>query len=167
MQEAILSQYRELMGKLESLPQEIAAAQTDLAQAKMTRSQTNKTLADLEVQIIQHNGGWANLGKNDGDRKNALADILAKHATYQGWVRTLGREEAKVSELEIEVDTFTREYGAVCYQARLLAGLMSYLGNAGAPVQAEGDIDFSRSLPHNGTASNGSVTAADAAAIGL
>ena len=166
MQKQILAQYRDIMGKLATLPREIAQAQDELAQAKMTSGQTDKTLSELEVKTIQGAGGWAGMGKNDGDRKNALANMLTQNSTFRNLTRTQDAEAQAISDLTIEVDYLTRVYGAVCYQARLLASLMSYLGNAGAPVEGAGDIEFMAApLATNG--SNGHVTVADAEAIGL
>jgi len=69
-----------------------------------------------------------------------------------------------IARLTNDVDNLTRQFAAVGYQAKLHAALLGYLAAAGAvqPV----DVSFGMGVSGNHT-DNGTVTPADAAAIGL
>lgn len=130
----LLETYTDLMEKLQTLPDDIAALQLDLSAEKMALTEANKRLESREVEIIGQAGGWAALGKNDGDRKNNLAMLLNRDAQYQRWAGHKAESEAAVGRMNDQLAALERQYGAVCYAVRLHSALLQYLGSAGAPV---------------------------------
>ena len=168
MKEQILEQYKALMVSLSNLPAEIQAAQGDLADVKRQAADTKRLLeqheqaASLRIE-----------GKNADERKAKLALALASDNTFQLLTNAQRKEQADIDALTIEVESLTRQYGAVCFQAQLHAGLMQYLSNAKAPVavlptDTLGDVMFqpTQYAPRT-TNGNSYVTADDAAIIGL
>jgi len=160
MQKEIIRTYAELMTKLDDLPGEIAAVQTDLNAAKMQLSTSEKTLDDIEAQTLLNVDG-----KNAEERKAKLAATLKGDQVYTRWYKAAAVERQEVAALTNDVTRLTNQFAAVGYQARLHAGLMNYLAASGAVTPA-GDMNFNMGAkPSN--AANGHVTAADAADIGL
>jgi len=171
MQEKLMEQYAYLNEGLSRLPDDIHEMSLDLAEAKRLRAETGQALAALEIEVTQKAGGWAALGKNEGDRKTTLTALLNADKAYQTWTERGRTEERTVSGIEIAMSTAERQYGAVCYQARLLAALLNYLGNAGAPtpkLDEIGDHIFARPTPTptNG-AGYGTIDVAAARETGL
>jgi hypothetical protein len=162
MKEQILQQYQALMGSLYNLPADIAVAQSDLADIKRQAADTKRLLEQHEQAMVLQIGG-----KNAEERKANLCLALADNTTFQRLTAAQRKEQQDIDAITIEADMLTRQYGAVCFQAQLLAGLMQYLSNAKAPVEvlptdSLGDVVFAPRA--NG---NTYVTADDAAAIGL
>ncbi len=164
MQAQILATYTDLMTKLNTLPDEIAAAQTDLNAAKMQLGTSEKTLADIEAQTA-----LGVEGKNAEERKARLTQTLKADAVYVRWAKAADLERADVAKLTVEADMLLRQFAAVGYAAKLHAGLMAYLAAAGA-VSNVGDINFNMGKPQtqaNGNGAGQHMTAADAADLGL
>lgn len=162
MKEQILQQYTALMAALTNLPAEIAAAQGDLAEAKRTTADTKRLIEQHEQETALRIEG-----KNAEERKAKLALALANDAAYQRLTAAQRKEQQDIDALTIEVESLTRQYGAVCFQAQLHAGLMQYLSNARTPVtvletDSLGDVVFAPRANNNTY-----VMADDAAAIGL
>jgi hypothetical protein len=145
------------------LPGEIAAAQTDLNAAKMQLSVSERTLADLEAQA-----SLSVEGKNAEERKTKLTQVLKADTVYVRWAKAADVERADVGGLTTEYDRLTRKFTAVGYAARLTASMAEMLAAMG-PTKVTADVQFSP-FGTNGKAAGanaGSVTAADAADIGL
>lgn len=158
MQKEIIRTYAELMTKLDDLPGEIAAVQTELTAARLDLDRDERGVKDIEAQIFGE-------GTNDEKRKADKIAKLKADAVYQRWARAADRGRREVAVLSDQVEGLTRQFAAVGYQARLHAGLMNYLAASGAVTPA-GDMNFNMGgKPSNGA--NGHVTAADAADIGL
>ena len=160
MQAQILATYADLMTRLDTLPKEIAAVQTDLNAAKMQLATSEKTLADIEAQTALNVEG-----KNAEERKARLAQALKADAVYVRWAKAADVERQDVAKLTTELDLYIRQFGAVGYAAKLHAELMGFLGSSGA-ISAVGDINFNMGKPVNGNGA-GHMTAADAAELGL
>lgn len=167
MKEQILEQYKALMVSLANLPAEIQAAQGDLADVRRQAADTKRLLdqheqaASLRIE-----------GKNADERKAKLALALANDNAFQRLTAAQRKEQTDIDALTIEVESLTRQYGAVCFQAQLHAGLMQYLSNAKAPVallptDSLGDVVFQPTQYTARTNGNSYVTADDAASIGL
>lgn len=162
MQEQLINTYTQLMTELDNLPQEIAAAQNDLLAVKRQVSDSKTLLDSLEASL-----SLTIEGKNAEERKARLTQALSTHQNYQRIRATLRKESEEADNLTNTVDALTRQYGAVSFQARLHAALLTYLGSAGAPVRLDslGDVVFPPArTPHY---NNHHVTADDAAQIGL
>ena len=163
MQEQLINTYTQLMTDLDNLPHEIAAAQNDLTAVKRQVNDSKTLLDNIEASL-----SLTIEGKNAEERKAKLVQALTTHQNYQRIKATLRKESEEADMLANSVDTLTRQYGAVCYQARLHAALCSFLGSAGAPVNLHSlsDVVFppASSTRHN---NNHLVTADDAAQIGL
>lgn len=175
MQQNIIAIYQDLMGKLETLPNEIAAVQANMNAVKTQLAASEKAMADIEAETAQ-----SIEGKNADERKAKLAAALKTHATYQRFARAADKERADVTALNVDYDLYMRQFTAVGFQARLHAGLMNYLA-AAAPGT---DIDFnmdpagksaaqlrrvngSNGTGHGANGSGGNVTPSDAADLGL
>jgi hypothetical protein len=166
MKEQIFEQYKALMASLSNLPAEIAAAEGDKAVLKRQSADT-KRLVEQHEQAIALNIE----GKNAEERKARLALALAQDAAYQRLIKAQRQEAEELDTLQVEVDMLTRQYGAVCFEAQLLSGLMQYLSNAKAPVTVTttdslGDVVFQPTSYATRSDNNTTyVTSADAAAF--
>ena len=164
MQAQILATYADLMTRLDTLPKEIAAVQTDLNAAKMQLATSEKTLADIEAQTALNVEG-----KNAEERKARLTQALKADAVYIRWDKAAAVERADIAKLTTEYDRLTREFAAVGYAARLTASMAEMLAAMG-PNTAQ-DVQFNMDAAGKSAAvlnaSNGHVTAQDAADIGL
>jgi uncharacterized protein with NAD-binding domain and iron-sulfur cluster len=158
MQAQLIQTYQQLMTELHNLPNEIATVQTDLNAAKMQLSASEKTLADIEAQTALNVEG-----KNAEERKARLAQTLKLDAVYVRWSKAADIERADVANLTNNYDLLVRQFAAVGYAAKLHAGLLTYLAESGA-ISSVGDINFGMGKPQG---SNGHMTAADAADLGL
>ena len=160
MQAQILATYADLMTRLDTLPKEIAAVQTDLNAAKMQLATSEKTLADIEAQTALNVEG-----KNAEERKARLVQTLKLDAVYVRWSKAADLERQGVAKLTTELDLLVRQFGAVGYAAKLHAELMHFLGSSGA-ISTVGDINFNMGTKANGNGA-GYMTATDAADLGL
>lgn len=171
MQQQLIDTYAGIMASLATLPDEIAGYQSDLTEAKLRKAETDKQLARIEAGIVAEAGGWKALGSNEKERELALPALLRKSGGWAALDAELTTLTRTVAEMADELSATERQYGAVCYMAKLHGALLSYLGNAGAPV---GDValptaDFftmtnAQFAARNG---NGAATVADAAELGL
>ena len=165
----LIDTYAGIMASLATLPDEIAGYQSDLTEAKMRKAETDKHLARIEAGIVAEAGGWKALGSNEKERELALPALLRKSVSWfalDGELTTLTRT---VAEMADELAAAERQYGAVCYMARLHGALLTYLGNSGAPADvALPTADFfvmtSAQVARNG---NGAATVANAEELGL
>ena len=167
MHQQLINQYTDIMASLANLPGEIAAAQTDLNAAKMQLSVSDRTLADIEAQTALNVEG-----KNAEERKARLMLTLKADAVYTRWSKAADVERADVAKLSNDVDMLTRQFAAVGYAARLTAATMEMLAAMG-PDRGK-DIEFHMDAAGKSAAqvarvngSNGTITAQDAADIGL
>ena len=162
MQDELIATYAQLMTSLETLPEEIAAVQSDLTKSKFSLAQ-----CETEMDRLEAEQSLTVEGKNAEERKAKLALALKAHtfhaklaAEAMGWRKDIAR-------LTNDVDNLTRQFTAVGFQARLHASLLAYLAAAAAPGQPI-DVSFGMgSKSNNNHTGNGTVTPADAAAIGL
>ena len=122
-----------------------------MTQAKIAANDSQRLIDEIEDSLRLK----ASEESNDAKRKAKLAELCGQHEGYRRLTAALQREKGAVAALTDAVANLNMQYEATCYQSRLHAGLMNYLGSAGAPVQ----------FKTNGH--NGHVSVADAAAIGL
>ena len=167
MHQQLINQYADIMASLDNLPGEIAAVQTDLNAAKAQLATSDRTLADIEAQTALNVEG-----KNAEERKARLSQVLKADAVYVRWSKAADVERADIAKLTNDVDMLTRQFAAVGYAARLTAATMEMLAAMG-PNKA-GDIEFHMDASGKSAAqiarvngSNGTITAQDAADIGL
>jgi hypothetical protein len=167
MHQQLIDTYTNIMADLGNLPGEIATAQMDLNAAKTQLATSDRTLADIEAQTALNVEG-----KNAEERKARLTQALKADAVYVRWSKAADVERADVAKLTNEVDMLTRQFAAVGYAARLTAATMEMLAAMG-PNKA-GDIEFHMDASGKSAAqiarvngSNGTITAQDAADIGL
>ena len=167
MHQQLIAEYMNTMVRLDNLPGAIAAVQTDLNAAKAQLATSERTLADIEAQTALNVEG-----KNAEERKARLGLALKTDAVYIRWDKAAALERADVARLTTEFDRLSREFAAVGYVARLTAAAMEMLAAMG-PNKAQ-DIDFRMDGAGKSAAqidringSNGHMTAADAAEVGL
>ena len=164
MHQQLINQYTDIMASLANLPGEIAAVQTDLNAAKAQLATSDRTLADIEAQTALNVEG-----KNAEERKARLSQALKADAVYIRWDKAAAVERADIAKLTTEYDRLTREFAAVGYAARLTASMAEMLAAMG-PNTAQ-DVQFNMDAAGKSAAvlnaSNGHVTAQDAADIGL
>jgi hypothetical protein len=159
MQQQLIDTYTDLMASLQTLPEEIAAAQSDLTNVKLALGAAERDLERIEAEIL-----LTVEGKNAEERKARFALTCQENIFHRAQSAEARAGRDAIARLSNDVDNLTRQFAAVGYQAKLHAALLGYLAAAGAvPV----DVSFGmggKTQPANG---NGSVTPADAAAIGL
>jgi hypothetical protein len=159
MHEQIVSTYRSLMTSLNTLPDEIAAAQADLTGAKIDLANSDKVIDAIEAETA-----LTIEGKNAEERKAKLGQTLRTLPVYVTAERLASERRRNVATLTNDVDNLTRQFAAVGYATKLHAGLMAYLASA-APGK-EFDVTFGAD-PAIAVNGNGTITAADAAELGL
>jgi len=156
MQKQLIQTYTDIMGRLAELPAAIEQAQIELTAAKLDLDRDERTVKDIETATRGD-------GKNDEERKADKIAKLKADAIYQRWAQSADKGRREVAVLADQVDSLTRQFAAAGYAAKLHAGLLNYLAAAGA-VSSVGDINFGMGKPQG---SNGHMTAADAADLGL
>jgi len=171
MQQQLIDTYADIMASLATLPDEIAGYQSDLTEAKLRKAEADKELSRLDGVLIARAGGYKGLGSNEKERELALDNLRNADATRRKLDAELTTLTRTVAEMADELSAAERQYGAVCYMARMHGALLTYLGNAGAPA---GDValptaDFftmtnAQFAARNG---NGAATVADVAELGL
>lgn len=166
MHSNLLATYNDLMSSLAALPEEIALAQGDLTEVKRQIGDSKTLLDSIEASL-----SLTIEGKNAEERKARLMQALETHQNYQRIKAALRKESAQADGLANDVDSLTRQYGAVSFQARLHAALLTYLGNASVHIAALGnDVLFTPPVnaPRTtGNGFNGTATVADAETLGL
>jgi len=159
MHEQIVSTYRSLMTSLATLPDEIAAAQEDLIDAKIALSTFDKALDVIETETA-----LTVEGKNAEERKARLAQMLRTLPNYVAAEHIATAQRCVVTSMTNDVDKMTREFAAVGYAAKLLAALMDYLASAAPGKEFDVTFGADNAIAINGI---GNITAADAAELGL
>ena len=161
MQEQLIATYAGLMTSLATLPEEIAAAQSDLTSAKIALGAAERELERIEAEIQ-----LTVEGSNDVKRKAAFTLACRENIFHRAQSAEARAGRDAIARLTNDVDNLTRQFTAVGFQARLHASLLAYLA-AAAPGQPI-DVSFGMgSKSNNNHTGNGTVTPADAAAIGL
>ena len=159
MQDELIATYAQLMTSLDDLPQEIAAAQSDLTSAKIALGAAERELERIEAEIQ-----LTVEGSNDVKRKAAFTLACRENIFHRAQSAEARAGRDAIARLTNDVDNLTRQFTAVGFQARLHAALLAYLA-AAAPGQPV-DVSFGMGSKSAGNG-NGTVTPADAAAIGL
>ena len=161
MQDELIATYTSLMTSLATLPEEIAAAQSDLTSAKIALGAAERELERIEAEIQ-----LTVEGSNDVKRKAAFTLACRENIFHRAQSAEARAGRDAIARLTNDVDNLTRQFTAVGFQARLHASLLAYLA-AAAPGQPI-DVSFGMgSKSNNNHTGNGTVTPADAAAIGL
>lgn len=164
----LIDTYSQLMASLATLPDEIAGYQKDLTNARMQKAAADSALSQTEDDIIVAAGGMKGLGSNPEERKLAAAQLCRNNAKYIALTSQQATLTRTVAEMSDELAAAERQYGAVCYQTRLHSALLSYLGNAGAPVGNVTMPTFVGTVNMDGFKGfTGAATVADAAELGL
>ncbi len=173
MHEQIVSTYRSLMTSLNTLPDEIAAAQAELTEAQKPVAEAKKTIALIDecIEVRKAELTFEAVGKNDGERKAALTIAVSKDSEMLIHVDARRNAETKfieaqrnVASLTNDVDNLTRQFAAVGYATKLHAGLMAYLATAAPGKEFDVTFGADNAIAVNG---NGTITAADAEELGL
>lgn len=128
--EAITRKYLELMDSLSEIPHELAEAEEEEAHLRSSISRNQRTLEEREALVVMKEGGWGALGKNEGDRKYRLKQLLIEDAQYQRMAEAIEDEQQTLAEVQVSAEALRRQYGAVTYQARLHAAYMAYMAGA-------------------------------------
>lgn len=136
MYDRMIATYTDLMDKLDNLPAKVALDEDEMLQLKRSIAPLEDAMEQRRIELIFAAGGWAALGKNEGERSMAEKKMLSEDAAYQRIDIDVTAQRIKDSE---------RQYGAVCYQARLTAAFMGFIAGAGnihaeattAPMSAE------------------------------
>lgn len=162
MQQKLIDDYKNLMHKLMVLPGEIDEAQRKVTERRMEIADLESSLAVRDAVLIGQIDG-----KNAEQRKANLTLRQENDAAYQRMTHDIAELRGELAAMQDTLTHLERVYSAVCYQTRLHAAMLNYLGSAGAPVR-HAELDFTPIRSNWGTTTaNGSVTAEDAAQIGL
>jgi chromosome segregation ATPase len=159
MHELIVATYRALMTSLHTLPDEIATAQTDLTTAKIDLAKLEKVMSEIEASQALNVDG-----KNAEERKARLVHELSMRDDYRATSHRRNEQQRNVATLTNDVDNLTRQFAAVGYATKLHAGLMAYLATAAPGKEFDVTFGADNAIAVNG---NGTITAADAAELGL
>lgn len=165
MHEQLMQTYADIMASLAQLPDDIAGYQSDLTDAKLRKVEVERELDRLDATIINTAGGYKGLGSNEKERELALDNLRRTYPMWKQLDGELSTLTRTVAEMTDELNAAERQYGAVCYMARMHAALLTYLGSAG-PVTAVTLPDFA-AMRTNGNGKHGAATVADAAELGL
>lgn len=171
VQALVVGQYLDLMVKLHELPAEISATQTQVLDAKLRLAKSEAELKDIEASVALNVEG-----KNADERKAKLSFELSRRPQWLAKNDSTEALRQEAAQLAKQLADQERQYGAVCYQSQLHAGLMNYLGNAGANIHVP-EMTFAMSTLAMASGSNGhgprhddsraNATPDDAADIGL
>ena len=156
MQAQMIQTYHELMGRLAELPAAIEQAQIELTAARLDLDRDERAVKDIEAQTFGE-------GPNDEKRKADKIAKLKADAVYGRWAQAADKGRREVAVLTDQVDSLARQFAAAGYQSKLHAAMLTYLAESGA-ISSVGDINFGMGKPQG---SNGHMTAADAADLGL
>lgn len=159
MQDELIATYTSLMTSLATLPEEIAAAQSDLTSAKIALGAAERELERIEAEIQ-----LTVEGSNDVKRKAAFTLACRENIFHRAQNAEARAGRDAIARLTNDVDNLTRQFTAVGFQARLHASLLNYLAAAAPGQPVDVSFDMGSKSAGNG---NGTVTPADAAAIGL
>ena len=163
MIDQLIATYNDLMTSLGTLPDDIAAAQNDLTEAKSRLAVQEQAMKDISAEVAS-----TIEGKNADERAAKLAQVLKGHGVYQNRAGMATVARVEVANLTNEVDNLTRQFTAVGYQAKLHSAMVAYFAAAGAVAPQDVQFYAKESKQHMTSGKvNGNVTAADAAAIGL
>ena len=155
MQAQLIQTYTDIMARFDDLPKAIEQAQVELTAIRLDLDRDEKAAKEISESLAPR-------GNNDTERKaNKLAD-LEKHGPYQRFSQSATANRRIAAFQADQVDSLTRQFAAAGYQAKLHGSLLAYLAAAGT-VTSGGDINFNMGAKP----SNGHMTAADAADIGL
>lgn len=157
MQDELIATYTNIMTSLDNLPAEIAAAQSDLTSVKINLGAAERELERIEAEIL-----LTVEGKNAEERKARFQLTCTENIFHRAQNAEARAGRDAIARLTNDVDNLTRQFAAVGYQAKLHAALLGYLAAAGAVP-----VDVSFGMGSKAQPANGSVTPADAAAIGL
>lgn len=166
--------WQQIMQQLVEAPATLAEAEgllTTLRLELASEKRLLETIGDALVDVaVVKAGGVKEFGPNEETRKKRSAQVKAADVRYVNQERQVEADEAAVLRQQNLVDDLTRQYGAICYQARLVAAMLQYLGQAGAPVNhaavtltLNDDVHFAGPNGFNGN----EMTAADAESFGF
>jgi hypothetical protein len=176
VQAMVVGTYLDLMSKLNDLPADLAEANADLLEAKLRLNKTESRLKDQESAMMLKVAQMLAGERSNAETRQAKAtEMLNRDPLYTQESKVADEQRAEVAQLTKRVADLERQYGAVGFQVRLHAGLMNYLGNAGANVHVPEMTFAMGALALTTSAGNGykhddakaDATAADAADFGL
>ena len=164
MNQAVEQTYRDLMKRLQELPDEIMAAQVDLTATKLELDAAEKAAKEIADTLPTR-------GNNEGERKaNKLIDLQAD-AVYQMHSQAAAAKRKSIAYQTDAVAAMEREFNSVRYQAKLHAEYMALLANDTTATSIDFGMDASgksaAQVARVSNGSNGTITAQDAADIGL
>lgn len=131
MYDRMMSTYVDLMGKLDELPAEVAESEDEMLQLKRSIAPLEDAMEQRRIELIFSAGGWAALGKNEGERSMVEKKMLSEDAAYQRIATNLANLRIDIDVTAQRIKDSERQYGAVCYQARLTAAFMGFIAGAG------------------------------------
>jgi hypothetical protein len=146
---------------MKNLCSDILIVRSYLTSAKIALGAAERELERIEAEIQ-----LTVEGSNDVKRKAAFTLACRENIFHRAQSAEARAGRDAIARLTNDVDNLTRQFTAVGFQARLHASLLAYLAAAapGQPVDVSFDMGSHTNNNHTG---NGTVTPADAAAIGL
>lgn len=135
--------YTDLMGKLDSLPVEIAESEDEMLALKKSIVHIEDTIERRRIELIFNAGGWAALGKNEGERAMAEKKMLNEDTIYSNAAADLAALRYDIDQAAQRIKDSERQYGAVCYQARLASAFMGFIAGSGVTTALPGEAPMS------------------------
>jgi predicted nucleic acid-binding Zn-ribbon protein len=134
--------YNDLMDSLDRIPADIGDAEQERVTLRQNISRMEQAIEERRITVILGAGGWASLGKNEGEREIVLKDKLRTDEAYRELDADLYTAKSELAELDQFIISSERQYGAICYKAKLTAAFMAYVAGAttlaASPTEAMG-----------------------------
>lgn len=142
MQDQLTQEMYDLRNALFNLPAQWETEKRELLRLKMVEAAAEVEVQKAESAMVMANGGMKGLGSNDTERKEALNILKRTDTDYTRAAKMATTARIDREAHEVTVERLEKQFQAVGYQSRLLAGLFNYLGSAGIPVLLPEEVEL-------------------------
>lgn len=118
--------YLDLMNQLRGLPKRIIDARTALLEAGKAVKAAERAADSAKVDAIISAGGYAGLGKNEGEREINLSRLLSNDRLYQSASANHRNAEYQAKQLQGDLDNLKAEFDVARSMAALHGEFMRY-----------------------------------------
>lgn len=102
-------------------------------QVETTRQVIREIENDIEArklgvtdELVNQEGGFKKLGSNAEERHHTIEMAIAQDDTIQRLTAKLWQYQAELARVEAEYKNYSRQYGALCYRAALVASILRF-----------------------------------------
>lgn len=118
--------YLDLMNQLRSLPKRITDARAALLEAGKAAKAAERAVESVKADAIISAGGYAGLGKNEGEREVNLSRLLSNDRQYQSASANHRNAEYQTKQLQGDLDNLKAEFDVARSMAALHGEFMRY-----------------------------------------